>query len=291
MQKLTFTNKNGDSFVLGYSKPYLLSQLSGITDVPVSIQSEKGYGQDGETTTAVVLGKRTIAIAVTVFGSSAENVYQNRRNLIKFFNPKVGELTILYENSFMAKVITGRVQQIPTVGPLEDGRGGKFQKAVMAIQCDMPFFADATETIKELALKLNLWELPASIPQSGIEFGVVTNKKLTIINDGDVDTPIMIEWIGTVLNPQIMNETIGQYIKVNVELLEGEKLTINTEYGNKTVTKTDAAGNKTNAFGLIDLSSDFFSLIAGENLISYSADTGADESTLFIHYKNRFVGV
>ena len=47
-----------------------------------------------------------------------------------------------------------------------------------------------------------------------------------IENEGDVDAPIQIEYVGPAKNPKITNETTGEYIQVNMEIGEKEKLVL-----------------------------------------------------------------
>ena len=110
-----------------------------------------------------------------------------------------------------------------------------------------------------------------------------------ITNTGDYLTPVRAEFRGDAINPCLTLDTTGEYIKVATTLDVGEKLWINTEYGNKTVQKEAANGTLTSAYNLIDIHSSFFSLPVGESKLSFSSDGGQPE--VYLYWRNRYLGV
>ena len=112
-----------------------------------------------------------------------------------------------------------------------------------------------------------------------------------IENDGDVEVPIQIEYTGPAINPCITNETTGEYIKVNMEIGEKEKLVIDTREGKETVNLITPHETK-DVYNKIDLNSIFFKLIVGKNLIKYSSDAEtSNDSVKIVNYSNKYVGV
>ena len=76
----------------------------------------------------------------------------------------------------------------------------------------------------------------------GLKFALSLPNKFSTVsffkeidNKGDVEAPIQIEYVGPALNPCITNQTTGEYIKVNMEIGENEKLVIDTKEGKETV--------------------------------------------------------
>lgn len=112
-----------------------------------------------------------------------------------------------------------------------------------------------------------------------------------IDNLGDVEAPVQIEYVGPASNPCVTNETTGEFIKVNMEIGEKEKLIINTAEGQETVNLITPHETK-DVYNNIDLNSTFFKLIVGKNLIKYSSDIeGAKDKVTIIDYTNKYVGV
>lgn len=112
-----------------------------------------------------------------------------------------------------------------------------------------------------------------------------------IDNEGDIDAPVQIEYVGPAKNPRVTNETTGEYIQVNMEIGEKEKLVIDTREGKETVNLITPHGTQ-DVYNNIDLKSTFFKLIVGKNLIKYSSDIeGAKDKVTIKSYTNKYVGV
>ena len=102
---------------------------------------------------------------------------------------------------------------------------------------------------------------------------------------------MQIEYVGPALNPRITNETTGEFIQVNMEIGEKEKLVIDTREGKETVNLITPHETR-DVYNSIDLRSTFFKLIIGKNLIKYSSDIeGAKDKVTIIDYSNKYVGV
>lgn len=112
----------------------------------------------------------------------------------------------------------------------------------------------------------------------------------TVVNEGDTEVPVQIEYIGPATNPRITNETTGEYIQVDTEIGENEKLVINTAEGKETVNLITPNG-VINVFNEINLNSTFFKLIIGENLIKYSSENEDARDKVSILFSNKYVGV
>lgn len=280
-EKLIYTNELDNSVEFSLLSDFILETFDGRTGLNNSIITETGVNQYGSTFINNSIGNRNITLSGKIFDNRGEN----KALLLNVCNPILkGTLKYINIKRNEEKYISCYVNKC-VIG----AKDGSLNFAI-SITCTEPFFK-GKENIKELALRINLLEYPVKITNEGIEYGLVTNKKMKIANNGDVQTPLIIEWIGIVNNPIVTNITTGQYIKVNTSIADGEKLLIYTAYGNKKVIKISVDGTVSNAFGLIDLSSKFFDLELGENIISYDADSGADEATLYIHYNNQFMGV
>lgn len=152
-----------------------------------------------------------------------------------------------------------------------------------------PFWLDPYESSEPLSAWIGKFKFPFKFP---VEFGEKANRT-TINNDGDVETPVFIDFYGPAINPTVTNETTGQRIRIKRTLSATDKLEVSTEFGNKYVEIVAADGSRTNAFHWIDLSADpiLFQLALGENDISFSSDDPASTGSVNIRYKKRYVAV
>ncbi len=287
MQKLIFTNADGQSITLGSTKPYLLLSITGTGAVETDVQMQKAPFQDGKTYIDTILEPRTIHIEIGILTTTQEELHQKRREIAKVFNPKLGPGTLRYEYDGGAKEIEA-VSDLAPVFPAGSGNQAQgFQKALLSLVCPSPFWLETYEESQEMAAWIGGLSFPMQFP---LVFAV-SGQQVTITNSGDVETPVLIEFNGPAVNPRVDNLTTGEYIRVQRELLSGQKLVISTAFGNKRVTLVDVDGSESNAMHYIDLNSTFWQLKPGDNEVKYNADSGTDEATVLIKWRNRYVGV
>lgn len=278
MEKITYTNALGDSLTFDYTGEYILTDFTGMAAADVSPATTAGYKQHGETLNDVVLGIRVMTLNILLYG----NRYEKKRNLDRLFNPLYGEGTLIYTNDYQSKMI----KCIATVPPQITKREGCLFIAEVELTAHNPFFYDVAENAMKMDDFTGGLKFPWAAPY--IKFaqkGDVSH----ITNTGDYLTPVRAEFRGDAINPCLTLDTTGEYIKVATTLDVGEKLWINTEYGNKTVQKEAANGTLTSAYNLIDIHSSFFSLPVGESKLSFSSDGGQPE--VYLYWRNRYLGV
>ncbi|WP_309479076.1 phage tail family protein [Brevibacillus agri] len=284
MRKLTFTNARGESVTLGNSAPFLVTKLEGTGAVDADLQMQKSPFQDGRTYIDSLLDTRTVAIEGAILTHDPLERTKWRRKLVQVFNPKLGPGSLKYEYDGGVKEIKAIAEGSPI---LPDRQNSPFQKFLITFVCPEPFWLDEKVTTHEMADFVGGLQFPLRL---GSRFSI-RGSKLTFQNTGDVDTPIEVQFKGSCIGPKITNLTTGEFIKVNKPLLAGETLVITTAFGSKRVEIVKGDGTRENAFNWIDLESTFWQMIPGSNTISYSTDDGANNVTVCLKWKNRFLGV
>ena len=288
MQKLTVTNSQGEEFSLGVMKPYILQNLVGISDAPVELLSTRGYQQDGVTPAGQYLEARLVSFSVAVMGDRIQQVFEARRNLVRFFSPK-DTFTCTYQNDYTVKKFACRVDAMPRFSATQDTGGMLYQVCTVGLVADDPYLLDPDETSIRMAIAEPALRFPLVFSPS-ILFGYLSNAEMSITNPGDIKAPVRIRIHGGTVDPKIENSTTGEYIQVNKEILAGEILEIRTGYGNKRVEIIDENGTRTNAFQYIDLSSTFWQLVPGENTVVFTAESGLQSAPIYLYYSGRYVG-
>lgn len=289
MEKLIFTNSRGFSVELGDESPFILTKIEGLGAVNAAIQTQKSPFQDGETYIDNLLEPRSISIEIMILADDTEEMMENRRKLLQAFNPKLGEGKLIYEYGKVKreiKAISELAPVFPDAGDFKD----TMQPGLIQLYCPNPFWLDTFIESEEMADWVGGLRFPLQLPMM---FTGRSSRQHTVIhNAGDVDTPIVFEFLGPATNPVVTKVDTGEYIKVNREIAVNEKLVITTEFGNKKVILRNLdTKEEINAFGWIDLGSTFFQLEPGNNLISYSADSGQETARVWIRWRNRYVGV
>jgi hypothetical protein len=287
LEKLIFTNSEGQKIIFSNDPPYLLTSLSGTGAIETTVHTQKAPHQDGSTFIDTNLQERPINFGLEIVASNPQELFSYRINLNKVFNPKLGPGILRYEYYGEAKEVEATVDLAPVFPDGSGNKGLEYQKALISLICPNPFWLDTFDTSEPLIAFIGGFQFPLSLPT---QMGVQGDSRL-LINQGDVHTPVLIEFQGPASNPVIKNNTTGEFIKVNRDIGPDQKLVINTAFGQKRVEIENSDGTFTNVFNWIDLDSTFFSLIPGDNEIEYQADSGGNYAAVTVTYRNRYVGI
>lgn len=296
MQKLEVINLALNESVLFDSvgnpeEDILLSHIEGLGHPGATSQKTQGVNQDGCNSEDSLLDPRVIKLQVTIRTKNREKLYEVRRKIMRVINPKTynrntnrrGELLIYYTNDYKKYRIYGKVEDSAEF----NDRKNNHDKATISFYCQDPYWLDEDGIDIDIKSVRGGLTFPLSLAN---HFSLVSFYK-EIENMGDVEAPIQIEYVGPATNPKITNETTGEYIQVNMEIGEKEKLVIDTREGKETVNLITPHEIK-DVYNNIDLNSTFFKLIVGKNLIKYSSDVeGAKDKVTIKDYTNKYVGV
>lgn len=283
-ESINLNNRGGDT------EDILLSHIEGLGHPGATSQKSQGVSQDGENAEDALLDPRNIKVEITIRTKTREKLYELKRKIYRIINPKTynkntnkrGELLLYYTNDYKKYRIYARVEDSVDF----NARFLNHDKATISFLCVDPYFLDAEGIDIDIKSVRGGLRFPLVLPD---HFALVTFYK-EIENLGDVDAPIEIEYIGPASNPRITNETTGEYIQVNMEIGEKEKLVINTAEGKETVNLITPHETR-DVYNNIDLNSTFFKLIVGKNLIKYSSDIeGAKDRVTIKDYTNKYIG-
>jgi len=273
---------NGKILEIGKDKLYKLINIEGISSSEYSVDIVNNAQFDGGTVKSKRVESRLITI--TAEYPSTEDTETRRQNLIRFFNPYLtGKLYVNY--SGVKRVINYEV------AGFKDSRENLYDplKFIINLICPNPFFKDEREFSKNMAGKINSITVPFTIPASGMIMSAkVLRQEATIINNGDKDTGLIISFMakGEVSNPKIENLTTGKFLRIVVDLMPGDILTINTNKGTKRIEL-----NGKNISQKMDRSSSFIDMQVGENILKYSADKGYTNLNVYPKWTAEFFGV
>lgn len=284
MEQFIYKNSRGNSITLAYhNSDYIIKDYDGLTASEIIPITTSGYMQIGNTFITNKLGTRLINISFYVVGNGIADLYEKRRYLDKVFNPTLGEGVLTYTNDYISKSINVAVYTSPY--PTE--KNGSLQLFNVELVANNPLWFDKDINALKLDDFVGGLSFPISFSNEGITFaGKGAVGTINIV--GDVPSPITVEFRDNSTNPKLTLDT-GEFIEVNTEIADGEKLVINTAYGNKTAILTNSAGIQTSAYHLITADSTFFSLPIGENRVSFQAAAGTP--SVYIYWRNWFTGV
>lgn len=272
--------RNGKTLILDEPE-YGVTDYSGLEATDCDLEKTVNTNYIGERLKRKKILSRPISISADWLGRDEEKSAK-RQELIAFFSPfSSGTLTVNYmgvERTIEYEVESFKINTVSLHETLD------FQVDLI---CMDPMFQDVLQTGDSIATWIRGWKWKFTLPFKMKERG---EPQKNIINTGHVETPVEIYFHGPAVNPSIKNITTGETIRIIRELTTDDVLYINTGFRQKKV-EIIRNGTRTDAFDYIDLSSRFFSLQVGDNVIEYASENGLAPQNVEIYYKNRYLGV
>ncbi|MFA7461885.1 MAG: phage tail domain-containing protein [Anaerovoracaceae bacterium] len=275
---------------------YRIRNITGLGGAPATIQLQKAPYQDGKTKRDALAEERYITFDLLITGITGdggnngyEEILNARRTLANLFNPKLGDGILRWTQSE-----TGKIYDIVATsdgGPefVDDVNSRFAQRAVISLVAPDPYWYDPAVSHHTVAAFEGGWKFPWKFP---LKFGTI-GRTLTITNEGDVNTPILLTITGMSNQPRVENLTTGEIIEVNRDIPAGSRIEISTKFGNKYVQLVDSEGNVENAFHWLVSGEDhsLFELVPGENVISYTAVAEDHNTVATIEFYHRYNGI
>lgn len=256
---------------------YQVTDISGLNPPNATINTSNYANSDGSSFNSSKISNREIVITIYING----DVQKNRLTLYKYFRNKEW-CKLYYTDDSRDVFIEGYVQT------LEVNAFVQKQVAQISILCPNPYFKDIETIIQSISKSIKKFTFPFSINiNEPIAFSYIELEKITnVINDSESETGLIINvlFMGTVNKLEIRNIDTGKNFIIDYEFIKGDKLVINCNRGNKSVTLTREAVNY-NLIPYVRNGSTFFQLGIGDNNFSFLADEGADDMLVDINFK------
>ena len=283
MAKLIYVGQNGNTIDLFSNKWFQLVNVDGLTHTSSNISSSTNPNIDGDKVNLIQTQPRSIILDLMV--KPDVNVEDAKRDILRTVKPKQrGKLRMVYK---------GRSLEIDSV--VESINMPRFNNSVtmqIGLYCSQPYWMDIENVLVEIARVIDWHYFPTdegglSFPSEGIPFGVYDLKMTrSCTNDGDADCGMVITIIAVanVVNPTIYKAD-GSFIGVNDTMEAGDEIIINTNRGEKAITK-----NGVNILSKIKKGSTFLQLDVGVNELTIDSDDETEGNVYFVlTFKRRFV--
>ena len=288
IEKLIYTNERDEKIEFSHTSKYHTNTVTGLSDVRNAIYSINSMGQDGDTYLGSRIESRTIEIIGSINERNKELQKEMRRNMNHVLNPQ-HSATLTYEYGDFQRVIDCKVDNAPIFT-----RSAIFQDFTIQLRCLNPFWRNISKSRDDIATWLGDFEFPVELPiLEGWEIGhrqpsLIVN----VYNQGDVRAGIKAEFraIGAVSNPQILNVNTQEYVKININMIAGDVVTLNTGYGEKGLT-LNRGGIISDAFRYLDPDSVYLQLEVGDNLLRYDADGTLENFEITLYHDDLYLGV
>ena len=263
---------------------FQITDIQGLNPPSADINTNDVALIDGQTFNSAKLQMRTINLAFAI-DYEAERARMEVYRTVHSKKP----IRLYYQSEYRDVYIDGYVQAVD-ISYFE-----MKQICTVSILCPQPYLKAAQEMIDEVTAVVPMFHFPfASTADPELVFSVfdATSHKL-IENDSGIDTGMVIEWqaIFQVTNPKLYNFDTGEFIGLNMSLQKGDKVTISTAPGNKTVTLL-RNGVESNIFNALMKGSTWLELRPGINDFYMEIRTGnLTNITTTIKYQLNYEGV
>ena len=270
-------NKDGLEYVLTGNEPvYQLINIKGLNPPSAQINTSETVGLDGQLFNSAWLETRDIVLTIRING----NVERNRLNLYNLFRTKE-KCRFYYKNDNRDVYIDGYVEKV------ECDLFTKSEKAQISILCPDPFFRSVEQYATEISSTVAAFSFPFSIEDDDpVAFSYFDADSVAdVYNDSSTENGAIIDlyFTDSVSTVIIRNTVTGQELKLNYAFLAGDRVTVNTNKGHKSITMT-RNGVETNIFTALVKGSVFFQLAAGDNFFGYLADGGSSNQKVYITF-------
>ncbi len=293
MQQLKYVVPGGnpedpnDCVILKFASPYILETVKGVSGLEKTVISSELAGVDGNAVQHIRAEPRIVEATVFVYGSTREDMYRNRLRLISLLSNTKQPGTLYYINDS----ITVMIEAYPQLPGDFTERIRNYNKCSVKFYCPYPFWSETEQ--QTIQMEYDIIEDAFAFPfafDDTICFAE-TRTSAEVYYNGSAEAPVTLTLMGNVMSPIIRNETTGEQIEVaDVELSDGDTLTISTKKGSKSVILYKD-GETSNAFNLVTASSVFWQLKPGRNVISFTSSNGNTSSVLIVTYTNLYEGV
>lgn len=301
IRSVTVTNHNNESLTLDLFHPewsgIVIDNIEGMGPPDSIINSNEVATVDGGIFTSARMGQRNIVITLSpLFNPTIED---SRIRIYKYF-PIKKKIHLDFLMDRRHAECEGYVEgNTPTIF-------SDHETIQISIICPDPYFYELGKEEMAFAGTLPLFQFPfsnESLTEPLLEFGEIHQDNRAILRySGDVDT-------GIDITIHVMNETAEQITLWNVETRErikidtlkmkrltgitfsqGDDIEISTKIGYK-YARLLHDGKYWNIISCINKDADWFQLTAGNNVFTFTADSGESNLMVTFYYRNAYGGI
>jgi len=302
IQSFTVINETGEFLVLELRSPeksgFFVRKIDGLGPVKSIINTSESLYGDGGVFNSSRLAQRNIILDLGFYNDGQETMEEIRNKSYRFF-PMKRPLTFVVTTDTRVGIATGFVEtNDPDIFSKEES-------AQISLLCPDPFFYgnDIIETT--FSGITNNFEFPfenPSLTEKLIEFGLVfINTNANVFYSGDSPTGVIfyINFLGSVNDLTIIDYNSGESMPISSDKLItltgsdfviGDQVIISTIKGNKFIILI-RGGNVINILNTIDINATWFTIDKGDNVFTYTADSGLSNVQFRVEHRVVYEGV
>ena len=280
-------NQNGEILTLTQKEnKYQVISITGLDEPPAQVNLTNIALLDGSKKNSTKLNTRNVVITLKLNG----DVEQNRHELYHYFRTKE-DCTFYYKSALVDVFIRGIVETVECV------IFSNAETMQVSIICPQPYFSSINQIVADISNHVAGFTFPFSIEYNDpIPFSsYVINRITNVFNSSTAETGAIVEvdlYDDDISKVKIQNTDTGEFIELQYDFEDGDKIIISTIKGQKYVHLL-RDGTESNIFGSLQDGSKFFQLKTGDNNFSYSINDGDLDDKVFITFRfyNLYRGV
>jgi len=257
--------------------PYWITSISGADGLDIALHETQSIGQSGATRIGASISSRDVTVTGAILSDLDDAEYRLKQTIRPGASARLYK-TVRGVEWYLEGEPKRTVDVNDAVGLLP------FQFKFHAYY---PFWRTSQTRISLLGGVESTW-FPAPVHTGG-RFWISKYKQslfTSIINEGNMETEFRVAMRASarVVNPMIYHLGTDTYIRLNRELLTGERAEISTVTGQRGCTIYHADGTTENGYRYLDIESDLaMKLSPGENILRLTAETGRENLVCRLH--------
>lgn len=279
--KLILENANGDRIDLSKTaNRFMFSKIEGLNPPAGTISTSSYAGMNGSYLNNDFIEKRNVVISFEMRGIGIE---KRRHELYKVV--KTSRYIKVYYRTANIDVYTEGYVETCEIENFEQFTGGQ-----ISIICPDIYWYSTEMQIAKYSQILGAFHFIFPDDDKPFPLGKYnTQNMMTVVNDGDEVRFTLEISGGPATNPTLYNAETDEYMQIQGEIQNGDKITITTKTGNKTVT-LEREGVTTNIINRLVSGSTWLTLREGLNRF-YLRGTGLQNLKVKIIHTNAYLGV
>ena len=260
---------------------YMTSKIDGLSPPPGTISTSGYAGMDGSYLNNAFIEKRNVVISFEMRGFGVE---KRRHQLYKVVKPS-RYIKVYYKTAGIDVFAEGYVESC------EVENFEMLTKGQISIICPDIYWYSTETQIAEYSQILGAFHFTFPDDDKPFPLGKYNTKNMmAIVNGGDEGGFTLEISGGPAINPTLYNAETDEYMQIQGEILEGDKITITTKTGNKTVT-LEREGVTANIINRLVSGSTWLTLRTGENKFYLRASGGISNLKVRLIHRNAYLGV
>lgn len=275
-KKFRYVNENGDSIDFDFAGGFLINKPTGIDTLSVKLNEAQGIDQVGSTIQSINVQSRPVTINGYLVGDFQSD---NKDKLLAVVRPDLSGK--LYADDYYLNV---NPSATPTIEQKKSFAA--FQFSLLAAY---PYWQKDDSASATLSGVSKRFKFPWNISREYTFGEVVTAQFININNVGQVPIPFTVTFtaLTEVVNPKIIDAATNKFLLLKKTLVAGERVVIQITH-ERTFVNSSVDGE---CRGALALTSSFYRLAVGDNVLKPDAESGKDNLQVDIDYATEVVGI